>query len=90
MDSIKDLKVLINHFDRYPLIPKNFVDYELFKQAFHLILNKGHLTKEGLNKIVKIKASINKGLSDELKTAFPSIKPVKRPEVANVLIPDPQ
>ena len=89
--SIKDLRVLINHFDRYPLITQKFADYELFKQAFHLILNKEHLTKEGLRKIVAIKASINKGLGlRELKTAFPNIKPIKRPEVANVLIPDPQ
>lgn len=40
---------------------------------------------------MKIKASINKGLGlRELKIAFPSIKPVKRAEIANVLIPDPQ
>jgi hypothetical protein len=90
VDSIKDLRVLINHFDRYPLITQKFADYELFKQAFHLILNKQHLTNEGLRKIVAIKASINKGLSVELQTAFPNIKPVKRPEVVNVLIPDPQ
>jgi len=89
VDSIKDLKILINHFDRYPLITQKFADYELFKQAFHLILDKQHLA-QGLQKIVEIKASINKGLSPALKTAFPNIKPVKRPLVANVLIPDPQ
>ena len=33
VDSIKDLKVLMNHFDRYPLITQKFADYELFKQA---------------------------------------------------------
>jgi len=90
VDSVKGLRVIINHFDRYPLISQKSADYELFKQAFNLILNKEHLTKEGLRKIVGIKASINKGLSDELKTAFPGIKPVKKPEVENVFIRDPQ
>ena len=37
------------------------------KQAFK---NKEHLTIKGLHKIVAIKASMNKGLSDELKVAF--------------------
>lgn len=36
-----------------------------------LIQNKEHLTIEGVNKIVAIKASMNLGLSDELKVAFP-------------------
>jgi hypothetical protein len=38
---------------------------------------KEHLTISGLHKIVEIRASINaKGLSDELKAAFPYIIPV--------------
>jgi hypothetical protein len=45
-------------------------------------MNKGeHLTQEGLNKILAIKASINRGLSDELKAAYPNTKPVIRPQV---------
>lgn len=31
---------------------------------------KKHLTLEGLNEIVRMKAQLNLGLSDELKTAF--------------------
>lgn len=54
-----------------------------------LIKCKEHLTKEGLERLVAIKASINLGLSDELKTAFPKIVPVNRPSVANQNIPDP-
>ena len=45
-------------------------------------MNNGeHLTEEGLKKILQIKASINKGLSEELKGMFPDIVPVQRPEV---------
>ena len=57
----KDLQVIIQHFDKYPLISQKFADYMLFKQAFNLILNKSHLTPEGLKILVAIKASINKG-----------------------------
>jgi hypothetical protein len=52
-------------------------------------LKKEHLTSEGLQKILAIKASINKGLSPELKAAFSNITPVKRLEVEEILIFDP-
>ena len=79
--SIKDLAVVINHFDKYPLITKKLADYILFKRIIGLISNKEHLTMEGLQKIIAIKTSMNLGLSDELKKAFPNIIPVKRPLV---------
>lgn len=44
---------------------KKWGDYKLFKEAFLLIKNKEHLTKEGLKKIISIRASMNLGLSDE-------------------------
>lgn len=81
VDTVKELKVILNHFDRYPLKTKKLADYMLFKQAVNLIIDKKHLTKEGVNKILAIKASLNKGLSDKLKAAFPNIAPVKRPLV---------
>jgi hypothetical protein len=42
---------------------------------------KEHLTEEGLRKIVSIRAALNRGLSEELKIAFPDIIPVERPVV---------
>ena len=36
---------------------------------------------EGIHKFVKLKASVNKGLTEELKKYFPDIIPVERPEV---------
>ena len=59
MESIKELQAIINHFDKYPLITKKLKDYLLFKKAFYLISQKEHLTKQGLRKIVVIKASMN-------------------------------
>jgi hypothetical protein len=50
---------------------------------------KEHLTQDGLNKIVAIKSSMNKELSESLKTAFLDIVPVLRPLVENETIPHP-
>jgi group I intron endonuclease len=87
--SIKELEIIINYFDKYPLITKKWEDYQLFKQAFLLIKNKEHLSIEGLRKIVGIKASLNKGISEELTKYFPEIIIVKRPIVLDQSIRDP-
>jgi hypothetical protein len=51
VNSVKDLIVIINHFEKYPLLTQKRADYELFKQIFELINRKEHLTKEGFHKI---------------------------------------
>lgn len=40
--------------------------------------DKAHLRMEGLHKIIRIKSTLNLGLSEKLKTSFPDIKPVER------------
>ena len=65
------------------MITEGCSDFQLFKKAFHIIEMKEHLTPEGLNKIVAIKASMNRGLSPELKLAFPDVVAVIRPAVTN-------
>lgn len=75
------LEVIRKHFDKYPLISKKAVDFELWKKAFNLIKNKEHLTDKGLHLIVAIRGSINRGLTDQLKASFSSITPVKKPDV---------
>jgi hypothetical protein len=87
--AVKDLQLILEHFDKYSLQTKKFADYKLFKQAFTLILNKEHLTKEGFHKIVAIKAIMNRGLSEKLKGIFTNIIPVERPSVIEANIPDP-
>lgn len=62
--SLKDLNIIMSHFDKYPLISQKWADYILFKDAILLIKNKEHLTREGFRKIIFIKASINLGLSE--------------------------
>jgi hypothetical protein len=81
--------VIIAHFDKYPLISQKWADFELFKLAVNIMLNEEHRTMEGIKKLVSLKASMNRGLSDKLKKAFPGIIPVVRPLVPNQTIPDP-
>jgi len=91
LTSRKDLSIIINHFDKYPLITQKQGDFELFKMAFELIQSKTHLTAEGLAKIVSgagPQASMNKRLSEELKAAFPEILPVPRPTVVGATAPE--
>lgn len=89
VNSFKDIKVIIDFFDKYKLITNKGADFLLFKEVYTLMLNKEHLTIEGLHKIVARHASINWGLTDQLKAAFPGIVPVIRPKVQNLNIPDP-
>jgi hypothetical protein len=79
VQSLKDLNVIINHFNNYPLLTKKCEDFKLFSQIVTLIHKKEHLTLSGLQKIISIKASMNNGLTALLKTAFPDITPAIRP-----------
>ena len=89
VDSIKDLAILINHFEKYPLLTQKAADFILFKQVVKLINNKAHLSIEGLHQIINIKASMNLGLSDMLKSEFSKFTPVERPVINTENIPDP-
>jgi hypothetical protein len=82
VQSVKDLKIILKHFEKYPLITKKWGNFLLFKQALELIDSKEHLKIDGLRKIIAIKASMNLGLKDELKAAFPLISPENRPSVS--------
>lgn len=90
--SVNDLKeltnVIIPHFDKYTLLTQKRADFELFKKIVIMMCNKEHLASEGLTKIISIRASMNKGLSETLLTNFPDIIPVVRPLVESMEIPD--
>jgi len=85
----RDLAILLDHLNNYPLITKKQADFKLFKEALDLMSRREHLTSEGLLKIVNIKASMHKGLSEELQYAFPNVVPVLRPIVDTPTIADP-
>lgn len=89
VSSLKDLEIIINHFNNYCLISQKWSDFELFKLAVNMLKKGEHLTLQGLKTLISIRASMNKGLSDKLKAAFPDIIPITRPLLNDRTIPDP-
>lgn len=87
--SVTELAIIINHFEKYPLITQKWSDYQLFKQAYMLISKKEHLTLKGIQKIITLRATINEGLTHELKIEYPNIIPISRPKLENQSIKDP-
>ena len=81
--KLQELVELVKFFDKYPLITKKIGDYLLFKQIVSIMQLKEHLTLEGLQKIINIKATLNFGLSEELQLMFPETIPVPRPLALN-------
>ena len=79
LDSINNL--IIPHFEKYPLITQKYSDFILFKDIVKLMNNNEHLNKEGLSKIVSLKAILNNGLSKAIITYFPEVKKVDRIKV---------
>ena len=90
VQSYRDItSVIIPHFDKYPLITQKKADFLLFCQAINILNLKAHSNIEGIYKIINIKAAMNWGLSDTLKTQFPTALPVYRPLVSYEGIPHP-
>lgn len=50
---------------------------------------KAHLTSDGLNHIVSLRAKMNNGLSETLQISFPYIIPIERPLILIDNLPDP-
>lgn len=83
--SLDDIvSTILPHFDNYPLITKKRADYLLFKKVILMMQQKEHLTKEGVENIISIRAAMNIGLTPALKGAFPLSVPVQRPVVNNL------
>lgn len=59
IDTISN--VIISHFDKYPLITQKLGDYIIFKKVIGIMQRKEHLTLKGLEKIVALKANLNRG-----------------------------
>jgi hypothetical protein len=75
---------VIPHFDKYPLITQKNADYLLFKEAVMIMKQGEHLTASGLQAIINIRATLNKGLTPVLMEAFPSTVAIPRPQVNNI------
>jgi len=56
---------VIHYFDQFHLLSSKHVNYLKWRKAYILIQNKFHLTALGLEKIAKLKATMNRGNSDK-------------------------
>lgn len=64
VSGFENLKVIMNHFDKYPLLTNKQSDYLLFKQVVNDMEKGRHLSVQGLNNSMSIKAVMNnKGMS---------------------------
>jgi hypothetical protein len=60
VSKLSDIQnIIIPFFDKYSLIGDKVKNFEDFKKVSDLIVNKSHLTEEGLNKILPIKSNMN-------------------------------
>jgi hypothetical protein len=89
VEGLKDLTtIIIPHFKKYPLISQKAADFILFEQIVELMNKGAHKNLDGLQQIINIKASINLGISETVKSEF-EVNPIKRPVIDTKNIPDP-
>lgn len=58
--SFGSAKKVINYFDEYTLLSSKFINYLKWRKAYLLIQHRDHLTESGIDKIKKLKLSMNK------------------------------
>lgn len=61
--SFGSAKIVINYFDYFHLLSSKHINYIKWRKAYIIIQNKDHLKKDGFEKIIKLKNTINR-LSD--------------------------
>jgi hypothetical protein len=75
--SIGDRDILLNKviplFDKYPLLTKKRYDYMLWREAFFLNIDKSLVKTEKMNKIIQLKAKLNKYAKEDL-SLYPNIE----------------
>ena len=90
VNSLNDITtIIIPHFKKYNLITQKAADFILFEKIVKLMNKRAHLTIAGIQQIINIKASMNLGLNDVIKSEFCEIKPAKREIIQTTNIPDP-
>ena len=65
--SFGSARKIINYFDHFNLLSSKHVNYIKWRNVYRLIQRKEHLTKNGIEKIFKIKSSMNSLSRDEFE-----------------------
>jgi len=66
VSKLSDIETnILPFFNDYPLQGVKVLDFNDFKKAVEILKVKGHLNPEGLEKLIKIKAGMNKGRNQD-------------------------
>jgi hypothetical protein len=58
--SFGSAKNVINYFDHFQLLSSKHINYLKWRKAYIIVQNRDHLNKDGLEKIIKLKTTMNK------------------------------
>ena len=58
--SFGSAKNVINYFDHFHLLSSKHINFLKWRKAYLIIQNKDHLNKEGIDKIIKLKNTMNR------------------------------
>jgi len=78
--GLNSLKVIRNHFEKFPLETSKIIHFKLWCEIISLLEKKAHLTYTGLNTIFSIKANFPKGVSKIILENQPEMIPRNKPE----------
>lgn len=59
VSALKKIEILINYFNKFPLLGNKQLDFKDWELVYHMINNKEHLTESGRTKINLIKSGMN-------------------------------
>ena len=65
--SFSSAKKVIAYFDKYHLLSSKHLNYLKWRKAYLIIQSKTHLNKQGLDKIIKLKSTMNRLSEDSLR-----------------------
>lgn len=87
--SIHELEsIIIPHFIKYPLLTRKRISFLLFKDIVRLIGKKSHLTLDGAQSIINMRASMNNGVTENFIKKYPNTVPVDLPKVNPLSVTD--
>jgi NADH:ubiquinone oxidoreductase subunit K len=79
VSGIANCLIIKDHFLNFPLLTYKAVYFSMWCALLNLMVNKAHLTENGLFQIVCIKAAFKRGLNLKLREAFPTAVAIERP-----------
>lgn len=85
------MEVIILHFTKYPILTVKRITFLLFKDIIEFMYRKRHLTLEGIQFIINIRAYMNQGVikhSIKYLENFPNIMPVLIPLLNTLSVND--